>query len=92
LVVLGYQHHVILHTRCQHCTRTDDDVVDPSIFVLSAMMNQSSADAILAYYELGKTFPSNFVQNYMVNNYKYRGGGFGKTKQGMSDFSIFPKT
>ena len=53
-------------------------------------MNQYFIDDLLTSSESGKTFPSTFIQKYMVNNYKYIGGGLGKTKQGMFDL-FFPK-
>jgi len=53
---------------------------------MSDMMNQSSSDDVPTSFDLDKTFPSTFVQKYMVNNYKYKGGGLGKIEQGMFDF------
>jgi len=56
------------------------------------MMNQYFVDDVPVSLESGKTFPSTFIQKYMVNNFKYRGGGLGKTEQDMSNFSNFLKT
>jgi len=67
----------------------DDDVSDPSNSILSKMMNQYYEGDVPTSSESGKTFPSTFVQKYMVNNCKYMGGGLGKNEQGMSIFSIF---
>jgi len=35
---------------------------------------------------MSKLFPSPFVHKYMVQNYKYKGGGLGRNEQGMLAF------
>lgn len=37
---------------------------------------------------MAKTIPYPFVHKYMTNNYKYKGGGLGKSEQGMYSFPI----
>lgn len=42
--------------------------------------------------EIGKLFPYPFVHKYMIENCKYKGGGLGKSKQGMPSFPDNSKT
>lgn len=69
-----------------------DDTNGSSYFDLSKMISQPLSRDVPSSSKLGKTFPYYFVQKYIVQNCKYKGGGLRKTKQGMFDFFINPKT
>lgn len=90
LAILGYQQHAILLVGYQWCKNNLPN--DPSYFAMSKMTSSIDSMNIPSYSKMGKTFPSSFVQKYMVKNYMYKGGGLDETKKKMSNFYVCPKT
>lgn len=80
----GHQQYAILPEG--HQQRENDETRGSSCFIMFIIYDPSTSTIDNKVIQMGIVSLYSFVHNYMVNKYKYKGGGLGKYEQGMPYF------